>query len=281
MMLFLQRQPRLLRFLLLGALLFPGAGLAEPAQRIISLAPHITELLFAIGAGDQVIAVDDASDYPAVARQLPTVANYRSLNMERALALQPDLVVAWGQAQHLMVQPLAQLGVPVFYSAPGTFSDLSTELKQLGALTGHEAQAAAVAAEYEHALAELRQAYQDSSPVTVFYQIDSLPLMSANGGTWMGQALTLCGGINIMADSPAPYPQVNAEQVLAQDPQAIVAADDADLTHWQQWPLLQAVARQHVLTIDANLLHRFTPRSPDGIRQLCQQLDRVRQAHQS
>lgn len=249
---------------------------SPPALRIISLAPHITELLFAIGAGEQVIAVDDASDYPAPATALPKVANYRSLNTERILALSPDLIVAWGTAQRQVVQPLVQLGIPVFFSAPATFSDLSSELRQLGELTGHQPTAAIVIQQFEQQLAELRLEYQGRSPLTVFYQISDAPLMSANGSTWMSQAVALCGGINIMADSLAPYPQVNAEQVLANNPEVIIAAHAAELEHWQQWPALSAVANQQLLTIDATLLHRFTPRSTQGIRQLCEQLDKAR-----
>ncbi len=270
--------PLLLLALMLGAAFGPGQPRADEARRIISLAPHITEMLFAIGAGDQVIATDDASDYPEAASALPRVANYRSLNMEQILALQPDLIVAWGTAQQQLVQPLEQLGVTVFYSAPGTFASLADELTQLGELTGHRQEAAAVVADYRRQLAELEQSYRDASPVTVFYQIASVPLMSANGSTWMGQAVTLCGGINIMADSLAPYPPLNAEQVLAQDPQVILADRQSELQHWRQWPALQAVAQGHLLTIDANRLHRFTPRSPGGIRQLCRQLDKVRAA---
>ena len=249
---------------------------SPPALRIISLAPHITELLFAIGAGEQVIAVDDASDYPAPATALPKVANYRSLNTERILALSPDLIVAWGTAQRQVVQPLVQLGIPVFFSAPATFADLSGELRQLGELTGHQPTAAIVIQQFEQQLAELRLEYQGRSPLTVFYQISDAPLMSANGSTWMSQAVELCGGINIMADSLAPYPQVNAEQVLANNPEVIIAAHAAELEHWQQWPALSAVANQQLLTIDATLLHRFTPRSTQGIRQLCEQLDKAR-----
>ncbi len=264
--------------LLFGTLFSSGQLRADEARRIISLAPHITEMLFAIGAGAQVIATDDASDYPEAANSLPRVANYRSLNMEQILALQPDLIVAWGTAQQQMVQPLEQLGVAVFYSAPRTFAELGNELLQLGDLTGHQRQASAVVADYQRQLHELEQDYRDASPVTVFYQVASIPLMSANGDTWIGQAVTLCGGVNIMADSPAPYPQVNAEQVLAQDPQLILADKYSELQHWRQWPALQAVTQGHLLTIDADLLHRFTPRTPGGIRQLCRQLDKARAA---
>lgn len=250
---------------------------AKSAMRIISLAPHTTELLFAIGAGEQVIAVDEASDYPETANALPKVANYRSLNTERILALSPDLIVAWGSAQSQVVQPLVQLGLKVFLSSPATFDDLSTELSQLAELTGHQAQAAQVISDYEQELAELRNEYQTRSSLSVFYQIAEVPLMSANGSTWMSQAVTLCGGVNIMADSLAPYPQVNAEQVLANNPDVIVAADAAELSHWQQWPALTAVANKQLITVNAKLLHRFTPRSTQGIRSLCQQLDKVRQ----
>lgn len=252
---------------------------SPPAKRIVSLAPHITELLFAIGAGDQVIATDEASDYPLAAQALPKVANYRSLNTERILSLAPDLIVAWGSAQQQAVQPFVQLGIPVFLSAPANFNALSTELRQLGELTGQQANADNVIRAYEQKLAELKEQYQHLTPLTVFYQIAEAPLMSANGSTWMSQAVTLCGGINIMADSLAPYPQVNAEQVLAKDPDVIVASDPGALNHWQQWPQLSAVANQQLISVEANLLHRFTPRSMEGIQQLCQQFAAIRQSH--
>ncbi|WP_375056225.1 cobalamin-binding protein [Zobellella sp. DQSA1] len=249
---------------------------SEPARRIISLTPHITEMLFAIGAGPQVIAVDEASDYPAAVAPLPRVANYRSLNLEQVLALQPDLIVAWRSAQQLQVQPLAQLGIPVAYSEPQRLLDLADELEYLGELSGHTQQARQVAEHYRRQLSELEHRYRTARPVAVFYQLGSTPLMSANEGTWMGQAIRLCGGVNIMAASPAPYPQLNAELVLAKDPEVILASNDEELARWRQWPSLQAVQRARLLTVDADLLHRFTPRTPEGIRQLCRQLERAR-----
>lgn len=264
------------RSFLLLSLTFSSFANTEPAQRIVSIIPHATEMLFAIGAGERVIAVDESSDYPTAVNQLPKVANYRSLNVEQILALEPDLIVAWGSAQRQQVQPLVQLGIPVFYSEPKNFAALANELVALSELTGTQQQAATVVAQYQQELAALTADYAEAKPVSVFYQIASSPLMSANNSTWMGQAVELCGGTNIMGDSPAPYPQVNAEQVLAQDPEVIVAGNSEDLQRWQQWPALTAVANKQLLTIDTNLLHRFTPRSPQGIRALCQQLDSAR-----
>lgn len=262
--------------LLLVSLALCSVVSAAPAQRIVSIVPHATEMLFAIGAGERVIAVDESSDYPATVNQLPTVANYRSLNVEQILALAPDLIVAWGSAQRQQVQPLAQLGIPIFYSEPKNFAALAEELTALSELTDTQPQAARVVTQYQQELADLTTDYAKAKPVTVFYQIASAPLMSTNNSTWMGQAIKLCGGINIMGDSLPPYPKVNTEQVLAQDPEVIVAGNSEDLQRWQQWPALTAVANKQLLTIDTNLLHRFTTRTPQGIRALCQQLDQAR-----
>lgn len=249
---------------------------AEPAHRIVSLSPHITEMLFAIGAGPQVIAVDEASDHPPAALALPRVANYQSLNLERILALRPDLILAWRSAQQLQVQPLLRLGIPIAYSEPLRLRDLARELEYLGELSGHRQQALAQARHYLQQLEALERHYQDARPVSVFYQLGSAPLMSTNDGTWIGQAIRLCGGVNLMADSPAPYPQLNAEFVLARDPEVILASSEQELALWRRWPALRAVQQDRLLTVDADLLHRVTPRTPEGIRQLCRQLDRAR-----
>ena len=262
--------------LLLCLLLLPALAHAE-ARRIVSLAPHITEILFAIGAGDQVVGVDSASDYPESAQTLPRVANYRSLNLERILALEPDLVVAWQSAQSLQVAPLEQLGIRVEYSEPRQLDDLGNELTRFGRLTGHQEQAQRVAEHYQRTLNALRQRYQSVAPVRVFYQLNEVPLMSASRHTWMGQAVTLCGGDSITADSPTPYPQIDPEFVLAQDPEVILAESLQAMQRWRDWPALTAVRRNQLFTIDVDSLHRFTPRTPGGIAALCRQLDLARE----
>ncbi|MFH7566300.1 MULTISPECIES: cobalamin-binding protein [Oceanimonas] len=265
--------------LLLLLVLMPALAYGE-AKRIISLAPHITEILFAIGAGEQVVGVDEASDYPEAATALPDIANYRSINLEQVLALEPDLIIAWQSAQSLQVAPLVQLGIPVAYSEPKQLDDLSDELLRFGRLTGHEQQAQQVAEHYRHRLAALRQRYQEAAPVRLFYQLNEVPLMSASQHTWMGQAVSLCGGDSITADSPTPYPQIDAEFVLAQNPDVILARNLSALQRWKDWPELAAVQQNQLFTMDVDTLHRFTPRTPGGIAGLCQQLDLVRQHRQ-
>ncbi|WP_107852011.1 cobalamin-binding protein [Oceanimonas marisflavi] len=256
-------------------LLVPALATAE-ARRIVSLAPHITEILFAIGAGDQVVGVDEASDYPEAVTSLPKIANYRSLNLERILALEPDLIIAWQSAQSLQVAPLVQLGIPVEYSEPRRLEDLGDELTRFGRLTGHEEQARQVAEHYQRHLASLRQRYRKAEPVRLFYQLNEVPLMSASQYTWMGQAVTLCGGDSITADSPTPYPQIDPEFVLAKNPEVILAKDLPAMQRWREWPELTAVKRNQLFTIDVDTLHRFTPRTPGGIAALCQQLELAR-----
>ncbi|WMC10209.1 cobalamin-binding protein [Oceanimonas pelagia] len=262
--------------LLLCLLLLPALARAE-ASRIVSLAPHITEILFAIGAGEQVVGVDEASDYPDAVAELPKIANYRSLNLERILALEPDLVVAWQSAQSLQVAPLERLGIRVEYSEPGRLEDLGDELERFGRLTGHQQQARQVAEHYSRTLTALRNDYRNAAPVRVFYQLNEVPLMSASRHTWMGQAVTLCGGVSITADSPTPYPQIDAEFVLAQNPEVILAENPQAMARWRAWPALTAVSRNQLFTIDVDTLHRFTPRTPGGIAALCRQLDLARE----
>ncbi|MCC4264854.1 cobalamin-binding protein [Oceanimonas baumannii] len=262
--------------LLLCLLLLPGLAHAE-ASRIVSLAPHITEILFAIGAGDQVVGVDEASDYPEAATKLPNIANYRSLNLERILALKPDLVVAWQSAQSLQVAPLVQLGIRVEYSEPKRLEDFGDELLRFGRLTGNQQQAQQVAEHYNRTLNALRQRYRDVAPVKVFYQLSDMPLMSASRHTWMGQAIALCGGNSITANSPTPYPQVDPEFVLAQDPEVILAESPQAMQRWQAWPALTAVSKKQLFTIDVDTLHRFSPRTPGGIATLCRLLELARE----
>ncbi|MDM5124086.1 cobalamin-binding protein [Aeromonas rivipollensis] len=258
--------------LLLSLVSGPLLAATPPApQRIITLTPHLTELLYDIGAGDRIVATDDASDFPAEVAALPRVANYRSINLEALLAVKPDLVVAWRSAQARMLAPVERLGIPVFYSEPTDFASLATEMRSLGRLLGVSQQADEQANAYLARLNALATRYGEPKPVAVFYQLWYPPLTSVNDSTWPGQAIGLCGARNIMAKTATPYPQVGLEQVIKANPGLILAGgrDPKVLDHWRQWPMLDAVKHRRLALINADELHRFTPRALNAVEQIC------------
>ena len=250
----------------------PGALLAATPSRVVSVVPHLTELLYDIGAGDKLVAIDDASDYPAEVKTKPKVANYRSINVEALLAQQPDLILGWRSAQSRMLAQLEQLGIPVFYSEPTDFASLATEMRALGKLLGVEKSANEAADRYLARLHDLQQRYGQPTGVKVFYQLWYPPLTSVSGNAWPAQASELCGGINVMASAKTPYPQVDMEQVIRANPALILAGsqDPDTLSHWQKWPNLDAVQHQRLDLISSDELHRFTPRALNAVEQVCQ-----------
>ncbi len=263
---------RLLGYLL-TLLLLPAYVSAAP-QRIVSLTPHITEMLFAIGAGKQVIATDQASDYPDEVKKLPKVANYQSLNSESLLAVKPDLVVAWGSTQALMQQQIQALGIPMLLLKSQHLDDLPVELRLLGDKTGHHEQANQLAAQIETKFATYRQQSQQRPKIKAFYQLWYPPLTTVANGSFIQEIMTMCGAENPFADSKAPYPQLGEEAVLAANPQMIFATQHgSDLQHWLKWPQLAAVKNKQLYLLNADWLHRLSPRIVLGIEQVCSKVE--------
>ncbi|MFB2866030.1 cobalamin-binding protein [Aeromonas sp. MdU4] len=256
---------------------------AAPPARVISVIPHLTELLYEIGAGDKLVAIDDASDYPVEVKTKPKVANYRSINIEALLAQKPDLILGWRSAQSRMLAPLEQLGIPVFYSEPTNFASLASEMRALGKVLGVEKSANEAADRYLIRLHDLQQRYGQPSGIKVFYQLWNPPLTSVSGNAWAAQAIELCGGINIMASARTPYPQVNIEQVIRANPALILAgSQDPDaLSHWQQWPSLDAVKQHQLMLVNPDELLRFTPRALNAVEQVCRAIKRREQSASS
>lgn len=257
--------------------------LAQPARRVISLAPHATELLYAAGGGKQVVGAVDYSDYPAEARQLPRVGDNRSFDLERIAALKPDLLVVWqhGNAEH-QLQKLRQLGLPIFYSEPRQLEQVATSLERLGTLLGTEPQARQAAQQYRQQVQTLRQRYRGARPVRLFYQVWDKPLMTLNGSHLVGDVIRLCGGDNPFARLPALAPTVSLEAMLASAPEAIVSASGDSrqrdpLQAWRHFPSLPAVQRGNLILLDADKMSRLGPRIIDGAEELCQKLQKVRQ----
>ena len=255
--------------------------LAKPARRIVSLAPYITELLFAAGAGDAVVGVTEFSDYPESARSIPRVGSGTGLDLEAILALQPDLVVAWQSGNPAgQVERLQSLGLTVFMSEPRQLVDVPDTLLRLGRLAATEQVAQKNADSFIRRYTQLKQRYAQRPVVSVFYQIWDQPLMTLNGEHLFSDVVRLCGGHNVFEDLSALAPQVDIEAVLAVDPDIIVVAADAKdsplLAAWQRWPSLSAVVHEHVYAVDRDRLVRHSPRILDGAEELCAILEGAR-----
>ena len=255
--------------------------LEKPAKRIISLAPYITELLFAAGAGEAIVAVTAFSDYPEAARSLAQVGDGGGLDLEAIIALQPDLVVAWQSGNPRgQVERLQSLGITVFFSEPRRLGDVPATLQRFGRLAGTESVAAAQADSFNRRYAELLERFAQRPKVSVFYQIWEQPLMTLNGEHLFSDVLRLCGGENVFNALPTLAPQIDIEAVLRANPDVIVvAADDAGsplLAAWQRWPQLSAVKQGHVVAIQRDQLVRHSPRILDGAERLCELLDAAR-----
>jgi iron complex transport system substrate-binding protein len=256
--------------------------LAAPAQRIVSLAPHATELLFAAGGGARVIGVSETSDWPPAARTLPRVGDARSIDLERIIALNPDLIVTWPYTAPGEVDRLRARGLAVFTTDPKTIDGIAADLERLGALLGTQARTKAMAAELRTRIAQQRRASAGKRTLSVFYEIWPSPLFTIGGTHLISQAIEACGATNVFASLTLPAPTVSVEAVLAAKPEVIVAAADNGLRpdwleEWRRWPALPAVAQGNLAVVDGNLLHRPGPRFLEGVEQLCTVLDTARQ----
>ena len=256
--------------------------LAAPARRIVSLAPHITELVYAAGAGDRLVGNVEFGQYPPQARALPKVGGYERFDLEAILALKPDLVLGWESGNpQAMIARMRALGLTVHLSQPDRIEDVAGELERVGRLAGTEAAAAAAAAGFRERLARLATRYGRQPAVDVFYQVWKQPLMTVNGKQIISDAIRLCGGRNVFAHLPVLAPTVSVEGVIAADPEVIVASgmDDARpewLDDWKRWGSMRAVALGNLYFVPPDLIQRHTPRILDGAERLCKHLETAR-----
>ncbi len=267
--------------------------LTEPARRVVSLSPALTELVFAAGGGARLAGVVEHSDFPAPARDLPRVGDALALPVERILALRPDLILAWRTGNNpRQLERLEQLGIPIYYSEVRSLDQVATTLERLGVLLGTSTEAAAAAAAFRSRLAKLgpsggpgTPASSTPAPVRVFYQVWARPLMTINGRHVISDLIERCGGVNVFAAASVLVPQVGVEAVVAAAPEVVFAAgngssrhDDASLDHWRRFPGIPAVARGFLFFVDDDAISRATPRMLEAGEAICAQLARVRGA---
>jgi iron complex transport system substrate-binding protein len=253
----------------------------KPAQRVISMAPHVTELLFAAGGASRIVGAVNYSDYPEAAKSIPRIGSNREIDLERVIALKPDLIIAWmHNSSERQIEMVRQLGVPVFQSDPQTLDNIPENIVRLGQLMGTEAAAKATATQLRQQLASLRSRYANRPPVRTFYQVWDKPLYTLTGKHVITDALRLCGGENIFDKLAVTAPVVSIESVLQADPEAIFGTAEKNyggVTLWKPYGTLTAVRNNNLFTLDGDLLNRAGPRMVQGTAALCEKLELARQ----
>jgi len=244
----------------------------------VSVAPNLTELLFAAGAADQVVGVSAYSDYPEAARSLPRIGDAFRLDYERIVALAPTVAVIWETGTPAGVaERLESLGIRVVGIPTRRLDDIATGLRTLGSLADTETIASGAATEFRQRIRELRMRYRDRPKLRVFIQIDGAPLFTVGGAHLITEIVELCGGTNIFAEATALALPVDFESVLARAPEVILSLDDGDpVAFWARFGELEAVARGNVYRAPADALARPSPRVAEGAADVCARLDEAR-----
>jgi len=278
----------------IGLLLFSvsGSALAEQTKdskklRIIALAPHIVENLFAIGAGDNIVGTVDYADYPSEAQSIERIGGYYGISLEKVLALKPDLVIAWksGNQSEDLAQ-IERLGIKVYLSNPTTIAGVADELLTFGEFTGNIEQSQQAASAFKQKLNAIVKSQQDKKNITGFYQLWAEPMMTVSKNTWISQLIETCHVSNVFAQSITDYPQISIENVIVTKPQVIIIPDEKSKTpqpvvNWQKWPEVPAVKNDQFISVNADLLHRFTVRMLDGLADMCDKIDASRKQIES
>jgi iron complex transport system substrate-binding protein len=262
----------------------------RPPQRVVTLAPSLTELVFAAGAGATLVGVSALSDHPAQARTIARIGDAGRIDVERVLALKPDLVLVWQRGNVAReIEQLERAGVRLFQLEPQRLDDVAGAIERLGALLGHDDVARRRAGELRATLARLRAGHAGQPPVRVFYQVWQQPLMTVNRRQIIDDMLGVCAGRNVFAELAPLVPTVSTESVVAADPEAILTAseqtgvaawrrdpDNPAFALWRRQPRMVAVRRGWLYALDGDLISRQGPRIVEGVAAVCAVLDEVR-----
>ncbi len=250
---------------------------SEERHRIVSLSPHLAELVFAVGAGDRLVGVSAHTDFPEAAASLPIIGDAFMLDLERMTLLNPDLLLAWksGTPAHV-VDELASQGYKVEVIRTRSLKDIPEALRRIGGLTGQSAAASVVAEEFVTGLQLLEEGARDAAPIRVFYQVSARPLYTINGEHYVSQLIEICGGTNIFADLGKLAPLIGVEAVLERDPEVMLAGDDAGPEAFREWDRLQGIAASRYgnrFWMPAAEIGRATPRLLEAGAAICRALE--------
>jgi iron complex transport system substrate-binding protein len=255
-------------------------ALARTPQRIVSIAPGATEMLFAAGAGHRVIATVEFSDEPAAAKSVPRIGDASAIDMERVVALRPDVVVVWAGGSNVgQVNQLERLKVPLYRHKVEKLTDIPVSLRRLGDLTGTRAVAEKAALDVEARLAKLRELYSKTSNPTVLLEVWNRPIYTVGGTHMMTDSLRLCGARNVFADLKEQGPSVDTEAVIGRDPEMIVAVAppgvaDEWLSEWKRFGTMRAVKNNRLIAFEDTRLSRLGPSTIAGTEALCKAINK-------
>ena len=256
--------------------------LPAPAQRIITLAPHATEMVFAAGAGNKIVGTSSYSDYPAAAKNIVRVGDNRQFDLERVIALKPDLLVVWMHgAFSPQLNALRKLGIPVYYSEPHKLDDIPVSLIKLGRLMGTEKVAQQAAQQFQAGVDQLVAQNKGKSRLRVFYQVWGKPIYTLNDQHIVSDVIRICGGVNIFGTLQIAAPTVSVEAVIQANPDVMISGDmkdnaDSSLAQWRAFPALTAVKNHHLYGVSPDQINRPGPRILDGARSVCSSLQSAR-----
>ncbi len=255
---------------------------AKTAEKIIALSPHSVEMLYEIGAGDRIIGTVEHSDYPEKAKKIPRLGSYVGVQIEKIVALQPDLIVVWKGGNKLAdINKLESLGFNLYDSSPKNIKDISHDLIQLGKLTGLSLKAEIIAKSFDKKYQMIKNEYDNKTKVRTFYQLWYDPLRTVGGDSSINSLIQDCRGENIFEDASAPYPVVSLESIVTKNPQVIIiphhiGSSGGVKSVWDKWPMIDAVKEKRLNLISGDILHRFSPRILDGLSVLCKAIDKAR-----
>ncbi|MFJ3525032.1 cobalamin-binding protein [Pseudomonas sp. NPDC090203] len=253
----------------LGCLLLVTAWQVNAAERVVSLAPSLTEIVIELGAADRLVGVLDGGERPAQVAGVPSVGRYGQLNMEQLLALRPDLLLLWpGSVSAAQRDQLQRLNIPTFTAEPHTLDQLAEQIGQIGERLGRAEQGRQVAGDFRQRLADLRTRYRRQTPTSVFYQVWDQPLYTVGGGQIISDALKVCGARNLFSDLAQPAPQVSLEAVLQRNPEVVVAGSASQLDIWKAWPSLKA----RLLVVPDKGIERPSGQMLGAVAKLCETL---------
>lgn len=258
-----------------------SADLRANNLRVVTLSPHLAELVFAVGAGDSLVGVSAYTDYPEAAAALPVVGDAFNLDQEQLAVLAPNLLLSWdtGTPAHV-VDELRMRGYRVEVISTTTLESLPRALIRIGELTGRAERADAVADQFFDGLRKLATAAADAEPIRVFYQVHSHPLYTINGDHYLSQLIETCGGTNIFADLTGLAPLISVESVLEREPEIILASSDAGphaFDEWRRWSDMAAMRYGNQFLMPANEIGRATPRLLVGASAVCAALEKGRE----